>query len=199
MTTTQEIIIALIVPTFGLSIKAILKRPYRQWRAKKREQYYSKLIAKLERIGPVLAANTVEGVFALCDRHILELARARLKNAFKGNLPDSILIKVIPTYTFAQGYQTMERFQTGRLAHAEEILRELVWQLLGRSCKRDILEGDLLQRLIRVVVKEDPKLYVPFVGSMYLPEWGQYLETTRREAVASLVTRVVDRVKEKRV
>ena len=146
----------------------------------RRRRVNKKMLTELKKFGPLFVINKMGGVTAVCARRAFNSALTDWRRKVTKN-PETEwgkpVFRVQPTFTFTSDDVP---FCTGNRENVESIAVDLIYFLLDR--KYDKLTIRKAKNLGEIIVKEDSRLYVPFVGDMWQPEWQAYRYSTVVEA-----------------
>jgi hypothetical protein len=152
-------------------------RKFWSWQKKYRSRRLRrKMIAELRQFGPLWVANSSKTVAAVCTytafKHALDEWNKKISKG-PGVFWGTPILHIEQTLTF-----TTEDMPvcTGSKQDVETIFIDLIYDLLGRKYDKSLIhkEGSNLEKII---VKRDNRLFIPFVGSKWNPEWEPYRHT----------------------
>lgn len=135
-----------------------------------------KASVKLEQFGYQLVTYTRNNVTAACTYRTFNGNLENWKNKVSKN-PEAEwstqIIHVKPTFTFAAERMPLV---TGNCKDLEDITADLIYDLLERKYDKSFIRENI-KDLGKIIVKRDSRLFVPFAGDKWQPEWEQYRYT----------------------
>jgi len=152
-----------------------------------------KLTAELKWFGSQLVICTRNNVMAVCTLRAFNSALEAWKKKISENPQTewgAPIIHVEPTFTFSEEDMPM---CTGNRKDLAGIVVDLIYDLLkGKYSKSFIQKG--LEDLGKIVSRRDNRLFVPFAGDKWLPEWETHRYTDVQLARLRLHKEVLDQI-----
>ena len=151
-----------------------------------------KIMAELKQFGPLWIMHEIDGMCAVCTYSDFKRILADWsKKVSTGSEAWSKQILHVPV-TFTCCKEEM-KVCTGTDHDILGICTDLIYDLLGRKYGKLLIRKHI-RDLIKPVVKEDNRLYVPFIGNKWNPEWESYCYTTVDAARRRLHRCVLDAI-----
>lgn len=148
-------------------------------------------VDRAKKIGPLLASNVVDHIVGLTtvadSAHGLELFK---QMAERGELPSwqRKLIFAKPTFTFYRKPEEATFLNTGNYDDCDNLIKKVI--RLATGLDPDLFEEEELRQVSYQLIRSDPRLFVPYVGSKIKPqEWqfSRYGQTDLSQAEAYLL------------
>lgn len=137
---------------------------------KVQERKKRKTIAKARKIGPLLRVNRINNVVAICSEEDFRSAYERYrKDVEEGKIKASerVVLKVLPTFTFWKSYGAQTMMHTGGSKDGETFAAPIFERILGVTAEEmDSLGDACKEKVMRSLIIEDGRLFVPFAGGV---------------------------------
>lgn len=187
----QLLLVAIAVYVAYLS--GLLFQDFWRWQKNFRlQRTRRKMVAKLESFGPQWVICTRGDVKAVCTLRAFINSLADWKKKISEDPKTTWgpgIIRVEPVFTFTS--EGDEPVYTGSLKQLTDIAVDLIYDLLGGKYNKPLIRKEI-EFLGKVIAKRDNRLYVPFVGDKWLPEWEAHRHTNVRLARLRLHKEVLD-------
>lgn len=191
MLAVQLLLVAIAVYVAYLS--GLLFLDFWHWQKNFRLQRIRRqMVAKLESFGPQWVICTRGDIKAVCTLRAFVNALSDWKKKISEDPKTAWgpeIIRVEPVFTFTQ--EGGAPVYTGSPNQLADIAVDLVYDLLDKKYDKSLIRREI-ETLGKVIAKRDSRLYVPFVGDKWLPEWEAHRYTDIRLARLRLHKEVLD-------
>lgn len=150
-----------------------------------------KIMTELTWFGPLWVVNSSKTVTAVCAyasfKHALDERSEKISKDPDG-FWDTPILQVPQIFTFTE---ESVPFCTGSKVDIESIAVDLIFDLLDRKYDWSFIRKNA-NDLGKFIFRRDNRLFVPFAGSKWNPDWEQYRHTDVRLARLQLHKEVLD-------